>query len=119
MRESQLSDPETFQSKVFTRIQKMLHVRNGKKAFGRGNIEYMNASNADDSINSAILAYKRTFADETIFVVQNLSDQSQAVRFDIETGCCTDALSNEKANLQNIEIEPFGYHWFEKNETNI
>ena len=119
MRESQLSDPETFQSKVFTRIQRMLHVRNGKKAFGRGNIEYMNASNADDSINSAILAYKRTFADETIFVVQNLSDQSQAVRFDIEIGCCTDALSNQKANLQNIEIEPFGYHWFEKNETNV
>lgn len=119
LRESQLADPETFQSKVFTRIQKMLQVRNGKKAFGRGSIEYLDAFNADGSINSAILAYKRIFADETIFVVQNLSDQNQALRFEFEIGTCVDALSNQKVDAQNIEIEPFGYHWFEKDKSNF
>ncbi|KAF0129071.1 MAG: maltose alpha-D-glucosyltransferase [Bacteroidetes bacterium] len=112
LRESQLADSDTFQAKVFTRIQTMLHVRNGMKAFGRGTIEFVDAANADGSKNGKILAYERKYNDETIFVVQNLSEETQQVAFHNQAGLLRDLLTNLKFDSTSIILEPYGYHWF-------
>lgn len=112
LRENQLADSDTFQAKVFTRIQKMLHVRNGMKVFGRGTIEFVDAANADGSKNGKVLAYERKYNDETIIVVQNLSEEPQQVAFNNQAGLLKDMLTNMKFNSMSVLLEPYGYHWF-------
>lgn len=112
LREKQLADPETFQSKVFSRIQRMLHVRNGKKAFGRGTIQFLDASSADGKKDQEILAYQRVFKDEEVIVVQNLSDHSKKFSLLIEKVKLVDLLTGVQMNSHEIAVNPYGYNWF-------
>jgi maltose alpha-D-glucosyltransferase / alpha-amylase len=110
-RKSQLADPATFQAKVFGRIQNMLHVRNGKKAFGRGSIEFVDALKNNGTKNEQILAYFRNFENEHILVVQNLSDEEQTIHFNVVNDEFTDMLNKNLVHTKSMTIAPYGYLW--------
>jgi maltose alpha-D-glucosyltransferase/alpha-amylase len=57
-------------------IRKMIAARKQHRAFGRGACEFLATG------NNAVLAYVRTFEDETILVVNNLSASPQTISLD-------------------------------------
>lgn len=111
LREQQLADPETFQSKVFRRIQQMLHVRNAQKVFGRGAIRFLDAYRPDHSINEQVLVYERSLGDQSVLVVQNLSDSPQKVSIDAHGAGCTDLLTGRSVAAGAIELDAYAYLW--------
>lgn len=112
LRQRQLSDPETFQAKVFGRIQTMLHARKGKKAFGRGDIQFVEAKGLENEPNKHILAYERRYADERLLIVQNLSDQPQSLVFAGYEGTYQELLSGKSLQLSSLAMPAYAYSWF-------
>ncbi|NOU47979.1 MAG: alpha-amylase [Bacteroidales bacterium] len=111
-REAQLKQPETFQARVFIRIQQLLTVRKKHKAFGRGNIEFLQLNNPDSTANTAILAYWRIYKDEKVLVIQNLADTAQKVLAPSIPGVLVDLLSIERPVSRFLNLSPFEYRWY-------
>ena len=64
-------------SSLLNRMKRLIAVRSQSQAFGRGTIEFLR------SRNPSILAYYRTYADDVILVVANLSERPQPVELDL------------------------------------
>ncbi len=58
-------------------MKRMINVRKKHQAFGRGKMEFINSE------NTKVLSFTRTYKDETILVVVNLSRYSQPVELDL------------------------------------
>ncbi|OGW82187.1 MAG: maltose alpha-D-glucosyltransferase [Omnitrophica bacterium RIFCSPLOWO2_12_FULL_44_17] len=58
--------------------KRMIRVRKSLKAFGRGTLEFLQHN------NPKILAYMRTYEDETLLIVNNLSRYVQPVELDLK-----------------------------------
>ena len=111
-REAQLKQPETFQAKVFNRIQQLLNVRKKHRAFGRGSIEFLEIKDADGKLNTAILAYWRVYQDEKVLVIQNLSETAQRVQTPAVSDVLVDLLSIERPVSKFLNLAPFEYRWY-------
>ena len=55
----------------------MIAIRKQHKVFGRGTLEFLTPS------NEKILAYLRTYEEETVLLVHNLAESAQAVELDL------------------------------------
>ena len=64
-------------SSLLNWMRRMLAVRKGSKAFGRGKLSFLNPG------NRKILAYLREYNDETILCVANLGRSAQPVELDL------------------------------------
>ncbi|MEO3432178.1 maltose alpha-D-glucosyltransferase [Inquilinus sp. CAU 1745] len=64
-------------SSQYNWMRRMIQVRRGFKAFGRGWLSFLYPG------NRKVLAYLREFGDETVLCVANLSRQAQAVELDL------------------------------------
>lgn len=71
--ESQMRDP----SSLLHWMRRMLAVRNTSRAFGRGELLFLKPG------NRKVLAYLRTFGDEVILCVANLSRSAQPAELDL------------------------------------
>ncbi len=96
-------------------MRRIINVRRRYKAFGRGDIKFLSPENAK------VLAFTRSFEDEHLLVIANLSRHAQAVDLElpeferyqpIET--FGQAQFPPISRGQNrFTIGPFGYYWFE------
>ncbi|HMM11782.1 MAG TPA: alpha-amylase family glycosyl hydrolase [Bacteroidales bacterium] len=111
LREKQLADPQTFNAKVFGRIQAMLKVRKQFKAFGSGSIAFADVTNHNGEKMDEVLAYFRQLDNEKLLIVQNLSDKAITVLLPFADKC-SDLLSHREATGAPFVMEPYGYHWF-------
>jgi maltose alpha-D-glucosyltransferase/alpha-amylase len=59
-------------------MKRMISTRKKYKAFGRGDIKFLNSE------NSKVLAFTRTYEDETMLIVANLSRFPQPVELDLD-----------------------------------
>ncbi len=107
--EAQRVDPGS----LLNRMREMIQVRKAHPAFGRGELRFL------EPANKAILAYTRTYDDETILVVNNLSSDAQSVElelatwadaqpFDLFTGERLPAIARTPYRLK---LERYGYRW--------
>jgi maltose alpha-D-glucosyltransferase / alpha-amylase len=71
--EAQTRDP----SSLLNWMRRMLAVRKGSRAFGRGRLSFLNPG------NRKILAYLREYGEETILCVANLGRSAQPVELDL------------------------------------
>lgn len=110
-RELQLADKDTFQAKVFSRIQKMLYARNKWKVFGRGSITFLNLGDLSNVHNESILAYYRKYENENILVIQNLSDESQEVIMPSNMNSSFELINEKKIPSGILKLEPYAYFW--------
>jgi maltose alpha-D-glucosyltransferase/alpha-amylase len=94
-------------------MREMLAVRKTCRAFGRGELELLRSADV------AVLAYLRTYGDEVILVVNNLSPQPQQVdlnlpafagarQVDLFTG---QALAPVGGQPYRLELPRYGYRW--------
>ena len=98
---------------LLTRTREMLAVRHAHPAFGRGDLRIL--TTADRSV----LAHLRVYGDETILVVNNLSEETRAVDLDLFafTGVqpadlfTGQSLAPVTAAPYRLELSRYGYRW--------
>ncbi len=74
--ESQLDKRDSFESQIFSGLSTMVNARNKYKAFGRGNIEWL------ENNELGLLSYKRKYENEEILVLINLSGTDISYEYD-------------------------------------
>lgn len=95
--------------------KRVINMRKRYKAFGRGDLKFIQVE------NPKVLAFTRTYLDETIMVVVNLSRFSQAADLDLHefTGYVPVEIFS-KNNFPEVKdghpyfftLSPHAYHWF-------
>jgi maltose alpha-D-glucosyltransferase / alpha-amylase len=105
--ESQRAKPGS----LWNMIRHMIRVRREHRAFGWGEFEWI------DVQNNSIAAFRRTFQNETILAIHNLSNSTQKISYEIKKPATsmTNLLTQkeyvpEKAKLE-IELMPYEYFW--------
>ncbi|MGK7393490.1 MAG: maltose alpha-D-glucosyltransferase [Candidatus Cyclobacteriaceae bacterium M3_2C_046] len=101
-------------SSLFWWMKRVINMRKQYKAFSRGDIKFLSPSNAK------VLAFLRTYEEEIILVIANLSRFSQAVELDMrdyKEYTPIEVFSHN--NFPTIKDEPYlvtlgphGYYWF-------
>lgn len=101
-------------SSLFWWMKRMIAMRKKFQAFSRGTIEFLSPSNAK------VLAFIRSFEDEHILVIANLSRFSQAVELDLEDfeGAIPVEVFGQnkfpkvKEDGYMMTLSPYAYYWF-------
>lgn len=96
-------------------MKNIIAMRKRLSAFGRGNLKFI------DTSNSKVIAFSRSYENQCIIVVVNLSQFSQGVTLDLrefKDSDITEAFSqNRFKNIGEgdyyITIGPYGYFWFQ------
>ncbi len=109
--EAQWRDPHS----LLNWLRRMLVVRRGHRAFGRGALRFLTPQ------NRKILAYLREFEGETLLCVANVSRTAQAVELDLSEfdgrtpvellGGTAFPKIGQLSYL--LTLQPFGFYWFQ------
>ena len=120
MVEKELADPETPGAQVFSSVSNMIRNRNSYRCFGRGEIEWLTVRNMRGQIIDKVMAFLRTYEDEKVLLIHNLSGEEQTVFFeDSENVTNTDLLGQKTEKCKTWEyltLTPFSFHWFDTGE---
>ncbi|MBA2760523.1 MAG: maltose alpha-D-glucosyltransferase [Segetibacter sp.] len=95
-------------------MKNIIAMRKNYKAFGRGDQKFINLA------NPKVLSFTRTYEDETILVVVNLSRYSQAAEIDLRNYkgyVPVEVFSKNKFPVIKEDpyfftLSPYAYHWF-------
>ena len=99
---SQLADPDSLRSRIFTRYKRMLETRGGLPA--------MNPfADAAYDCRGPVFVIKRTSGDQFLLALHNFSDRSQSVD-DLPEGL-VDVFTNEPLPDRQCELAPFEFRW--------
>jgi maltose alpha-D-glucosyltransferase/alpha-amylase len=113
--ENDLETPNSFASQVFHKISKMVNIRKDIKAFGRGQIEWLEALKPDGTKNNSLLVYIRKTNEERFLIIQNLSSSKQEGRLALQPSSTWKELFDNPLdfdqNLQTFTLKPFEYVW--------
>jgi len=103
---NQLAD----KTSLFHSIRHMITVRKKHLTFGRGSIGWIETG------NHALAAYRRDHQDESLLIVNNLSNAPQTAAFPSEyRGGYVDLLSNAKFSIGTaLSLQPFAYVWLKE-----
>ncbi|WP_416441945.1 maltose alpha-D-glucosyltransferase [Leeuwenhoekiella sp. A16] len=101
-------------------MKRIIGMRKRYKAFGRGDIKFLSPS------NSKVIAYTRSYQDEDILVLGNLSRFSQAVELELEgfeDYVPVEVFSHNKfpritEDPYLFTMAPHGYYWFSLEKEN-
>ncbi len=95
-------------------LRRLITVRKQHSAFGRGTIEFLDAS------NERVLAYVRQYREETLLVVNNLSRSILSVTLDLQQFCGATPIeligNTEFPRIGErpycLSLGPRGFYWF-------
>lgn len=103
--EAQLDKRDSFESQIFAGLSTMVNARNKYKAFGRGEIEWL------ENKELGLLSFKRKFENEEILVLINLTGTD--ISYDYEGRFpFQDILGQNILTLKNkVLIPSYSYYW--------
>jgi maltose alpha-D-glucosyltransferase / alpha-amylase len=117
--EAQRADPNS----LLNKIREMIRVRRDCPAFGRGEVRFLDALDPDRAVENlpGVLAYLRTYGDQTILVINSLTAEEQQIELDLAehvgvqpadlfTGGSLPAIGHAPYAL---ELERYGYRWLQ------
>jgi len=95
-------------------MKRTISMRKKFKAFSRGDITFLSPN------NPKVLAFIRSYEDERVLVIANLSRYSQALELDLEQykGCklvevfSQNSFPTIKNDNYSFTLNPYGYFWF-------
>ena len=102
-------------SSLYWFMTQMIRMRKNYKAFSRGDMKFINVE------NPKVLAFTRTYQDETLLVVANLSRYAQPAQLDLQSFknyIPTELFSKNDfpAIRENqsypLTLSPYGHYWF-------
>ena len=105
--EMELQNPNSLSSNVYRLLSKMLKLRSQHKAFGRGDIQWLSSPHKN------ILMYKRTYGQDCMLIVQNLS--SDTTQLQIDELVSKEILGNNvnwNASTKQLSMKAHAYQWF-------
>ena len=111
--ELDLKDSEGFHSQVYSIISSMLNIRKEYMAFGRGDLDFTDVVDLSGKNLPEILSYTRTYDNEKILVVNNLSSEEQVIVNPLEDNNL--ALLNMNGftmDDDSMVLKPKGFAWF-------
>ncbi len=102
-------------SSLLSWMKRIIAVRQGRKAFGRGRIEFLYPRNRQ------VLAYLRLYEDEVVLCVANLSRAAQAVELDLGTykgSSPLEMIGRSRFPMIGdlpylLTLSPYGFYWFQ------
>jgi maltose alpha-D-glucosyltransferase/alpha-amylase len=111
--EKELSDRESFPATIFEALSRQISVRKKFKAFGRGGIEWVDVSGRNGEKPQEIMAYFRSYGDERIFIVKNLSPEPYFISWPLKEEVPGKDLLGQEIEVSGnlIKIDGYGYHW--------
>jgi maltose alpha-D-glucosyltransferase / alpha-amylase len=100
---SQRRDPHS----LWNVIRSMIAERKKHQAFGRGDFEWL------DLRNDHIAAFRRTYREQTLLVIHNLSDAIQTISLQTKKPVneLTDLLTGISFNSKTLKIAPYQFLW--------
>lgn len=105
----QLKTPDSLTSMVYNAIRKQLKIRSQNQAFSRGDVTWLTP---DSDKKNHLLAYKRTYGENVITVINNLSAQEVVIN--------NSTFNNDKHLIDlytgstvtfPLVLGPYGYIW--------
>ncbi len=93
-----LEDEHSLPCQVFSGLARMLAARNRFLCFGRGDLKWLQADFKPDIATGSVLTFSRSYKEEKVIIVHNLSDT--ALRVSIP-------------DVGNVALGPYGYRWIE------
>ena len=110
--ERALQQPDTLGAQLYRALQQMLRGRKAHPAFGRGSLEFVHFAAADQTVNPHILAYRRTYQQETCLVIQNLSAQAQRIELPQAERRARDLLDQPLLfEDDRLTLAPYAFYW--------
>lgn len=108
----QLSDEDSLTSKVYSSLKRQLNVRARHQAFSRGDINWIKPG---DEAGKRLLSYKRNYQDETITVLNNLSDGDIVIRDNnfLNSNKATDLISGKEVEFP-LTVNAYSYLWLKE-----
>ena len=103
---SQLAD----ESSLFHSISRMVNIRKRYEAFGRGSMQWVEKG------NPAVAVYTREYQDESLLILNNLSDSLQMVSFPADyRGEYLNLISNTNHKIgSTLAMQPYTYLWLKE-----
>jgi len=103
---SQISDKDS----LFHSISRMVNIRKQHHTFGRGNMEWVIAD------NSSLAMYTRTYQDDILLIINNLSDSTQTVSLPAEHHAdYVDLISNTTYQINSsLTLQPYAHLWLKR-----
>jgi maltose alpha-D-glucosyltransferase/alpha-amylase len=105
--EKELQDPSTLSAQVYSLLSKMLKTRSLHKAFGRGEIQWVEQ-------NNNLLMFERSYRDERLLIIQNLSHKN--MNLVLESYQPKAELLNHHVSFDSstktLQLEKHAYIWF-------
>ena len=95
---------------LFHTISRMIQVRKQHHAFGRGTMEWIETGNL------AMAAYIRSYEDEGLLILNNLSDSQQTITLpSLHSAEPTDLLTGNVLQLNpSLTLPPYSHFWLKK-----
>jgi hypothetical protein len=98
-------------------LKAMLNTRSALKAFGRGDTQFLELKNEESRVTEKALGYQRTFEDEVIIVINNMSNDDLNVQHPVPDKNlivlhAEGFLMDDSKNL--MKFEPHGFAWFKQ-----
>ncbi|MCF8020237.1 MAG: alpha-glucosidase C-terminal domain-containing protein [Vallitaleaceae bacterium] len=110
--EAKLADAESLEYKTYHGVKKMIEIRNNYKVFGRGERIFIDVKDEKGDINKAILAYERTYEEESVLILQNLSQKEQHVLLPELNEMAQDLLGQKMIwKVNKLVLPPYSYYW--------
>jgi len=126
--EKDLQDPASFTFQVHQIVRSLILARKKHKAFARGRLEFVDVMDSTGEITNKVLAYLRTYTKETIYMINNLSNEELEVSFKFynaidkpeDIHMYTDLLgqavtfkegSGPLEGVHTIRLAPYEHHW--------
>jgi maltose alpha-D-glucosyltransferase/alpha-amylase len=112
--ETQRNDPQS----LYNQIRHMIAVRKEHRVFGLGDFQWVKSASAQDQ--KAILVYLRTYEEESVLVVQNLSGSKRAVILELSGMLSAEphelltgmAFSSGSGSLE-LNLDPHQFLWIQ------
>ncbi len=111
--ESDLRQPDNFHTEVFNTISGLLNTRKEHKVFGRGELDFVDVRNQGNEVPHQILAYLRTYENEKVLVINNLSSEKQVIRNPLEeSNLALLTMNGFTMDDESMVFQPRGFAWF-------
>src|SRR5260221_253871 len=105
---SQLADKNS----LFHSISRMVNIRKQHHTFGRGSMEWVITD------NPSLAIYTRTYRDDILLVINNLSDSPQTISLPSEYHAdYVDLISNtDQPVIQQLTLQPYAHLWLKRRQ---
>ena len=94
---------------LFNTIRHMIAVRKQHRVFGWGDFDWLEVH------TKAVAAYTRSYHDEKLYILNNLSDNNQRIVLNENPREYTDLLTGESFSAGGIELGPYQHLWLKPN----